>query len=376
MHETGCSEAARGRGPKFPADTDGFLRELRRRAADHFGSADREQGGGRMYLKAAVILGWTAAAYGLLVFAATAWWQAVPLAVALGLGLAAVAFNLAHDGGHSAVSRRRWVNRLAAGTLDLVGASSYLWRLKHGIHHTYANVPGHDTDIDLGRLMRLCPTQPRHWFHRWQHLYLWPLYGLSAARWHLYSDFQEVAAGRIGPHPIRRPRGWDLAVFVGGKAVSIGLLLGLPLALHPWWVVLPGYLLVTVGLALLASSFVSMDLVEPLSPLWLLVALSILGRVGLGFILPSLNIGAMRGLPKPMIAQGASVINFVRTLGGAAGVSLCGIALEWRLQVHGDRLSNPVTTQARLDAFGEVFWMLGLTCALAILASWKLREPG
>jgi len=138
----------------------------------------------------------------------------------------------------------------------------------------------------------------------------------------------------------------------------------------------PGYLLVTVGLALLASSFVSMDLVEPLSPLWLLVALSILGRVGLGFILPSLNIGAMRGLPKPMIAQGASVINFVRTLGGAAGVSLCGIALEWRLQVHGDRLSNPVTTQARLDAFGEVFWMLGLTCALAILASWKLREPG
>jgi predicted MFS family arabinose efflux permease len=137
----------------------------------------------------------------------------------------------------------------------------------------------------------------------------------------------------------------------------------------------PGYLLVTVGLALLASSFVSMDLVEPLSPLWLLVALSILGRVGLGFILPSLNIGAMRGLPKPMIAQGASVINFVRTLGGAAGVSLCGIALEWRLQVHGDRLSNPVTTQARLDAFGEVFWMLGLTCALAILASWKLREP-
>ena len=49
----------------------------------------------------------------------------------------------------------------------------------------------------------------------------------------------------------------------------------------------PGYLLVTVGLALLASSFVSMDLVEPLSPLWLLVALSILGRVGLGFILPA-----------------------------------------------------------------------------------------
>jgi linoleoyl-CoA desaturase len=244
MHEPRLPDPARAGVPKFPADADGFLHELRRRVAAHFSGRTRDRDCPRMYLKTALILAWTGAAYGLLVFAPVAWWLAVPLAVALALGMAAIAFNVAHDGGHSAYSRRRWVNRLAAGSLDLIGASSYLWHFKHGVHHTYANVAGHDTDIDLGRLMRLCPTQPRHWFHRWQHLYLWLLYGLSSARWHLYSDFQEVAVGRVGPHPVRRPRGWDLAGFVAGKVASVGLLLVVPLLLHPWWAVLPAYLLV------------------------------------------------------------------------------------------------------------------------------------
>jgi predicted glutamine amidotransferase len=71
------------------------------------------------------------------------------------------------------------------------------------------------------------------------------------------------------------------------------------------------------------------------------VAFAILGRIGLGFILPSLNLGAMRPLDKELIPQGASTINFLRMLGGAAGVSLCAIVLEWRIAVHGDSLANP-----------------------------------
>jgi hypothetical protein len=40
-------------------------------------------------------------------------------------------------------------------------------------------------------------------------------------------------------------------------------------------------------------------------------------------------------------------------LGGAVGVSLCGIVLEWRLAAHGDSLTNPLTSAARLAAFNE-----------------------
>ncbi len=106
--------------------------------------------------------------------------------------------------------------------------------------------------------------------------------------------------------------------------------------------------------------------------------LVVLGRVGLGFILPSLNLGAMRSLPRELIPQGASAINFARTLGGATGVSLCGIVLEWRLAAHGDSLVVVASSAARLAAFNESFSMLAALCLLALLAllaARQLRDP-
>ena len=127
--------------------------------------------------------------------------------------------------------------------------------------------------------------------------------------------------------------------------------------------------LVMMGLSLLALSFAAMVTIGLSASLWLLMTWSIVGRIGLGFILPSLNLGAMRGLQKDLIAQGSSVINFVRTLGGAAGVGLCGIALEWRLAAHGVALGSGPPSAARLAAFDEVFLMLAALCAVAMLAA-------
>ena len=137
---------------------------------------------------------------------------------------------------------------------------------------------------------------------------------------------------------------------------------------------LPTYTLVTAGLALLAASFALMVLVRLQTAAWVLIAFTVLGRIGLGFILPSLNLGSLRGLSKDLIPQGASAISFLRMLGGAIGVSLCGIVLEWRLAVHGDKLTNPETGPQRLAAFDESFWMLAIVCALAIIAAWRLRD--
>lgn len=135
----------------------------------------------------------------------------------------------------------------------------------------------------------------------------------------------------------------------------------------------PTWLLVSIGLALLALSFSLMFTLSLGGTLWLLVAFATIGRIGLGFILPSLNLGAMRPLAKPLIPQGASAISFIRMLGGAAGVSLCAIALEWRLAAHGDSLDR-ATSAARLAAFNEVFLMLAALCAIALLAAWQLRD--
>ena len=135
----------------------------------------------------------------------------------------------------------------------------------------------------------------------------------------------------------------------------------------------PTHLLVAVGLALLALSFGLMVFVGLGTSLWFLVALVILGRIGLGFILPSLNLGAMRPLDRSLISQGSSTIGFVRMLGGATGVSLCGIVLEWRLGAHSAALSDVASSSARIAAFGETFLMLMLLCGLALLAAWRLR---
>jgi len=138
---------------------------------------------------------------------------------------------------------------------------------------------------------------------------------------------------------------------------------------------LPTYVLVSTGLAILTASFALMSTVPMAHPIVPLVAWAILGRLGLGFILPSLNIGSMRTLDKSLIPHGSSAINFMRMLGGATGVSLCGIFLEWRIAAHGDSLANPVTSAARVAAFEESFWLLAALCALAVVAAWRLRSP-
>lgn len=198
----------------------------------------------RMYVKTAIVVAWTVASYVLLVFVCDAWWQAVPLAISLGFATAAVGFNIQHDGNHGAYSRNSWVNRIMATTMDMIGASSYVWSRKHNtLHHTYTNIDGRDDDIAVGSLARLSPHQERHVLHRFQHLYLWSLYAFLPMKWQFFDDFYNVATGRIGDTRMARPKGWDLVVFVAGKAFFFFFALVLPMLLHPFWVVIGLYAL-------------------------------------------------------------------------------------------------------------------------------------
>ena len=156
---------------KFSGDNS-FHRELRRRVDAEFKrSGCHQRDSARMYLKTAIILSVFALTYAALVFFAATWWQGLLLSFVLGVATAGIGFNIMHDGGHQAYSEHRWINRLMAMTLDLVGGSSYIWQWKHArFHHTWVNVAGHDSDIDLGVLGRLSPLQPRLPWHSWQHI--------------------------------------------------------------------------------------------------------------------------------------------------------------------------------------------------------------
>jgi linoleoyl-CoA desaturase len=227
------------------ADDDGFQREVRRRVAVRLRDAGRrERDCPEMFLKTAIIFTVFIATYVLLVFAAQTWWQVIPLAVILALSVVAIGFNVMHDASHNAYSDRLWLNRLMAASLDVVGGSSYFWRWKHVVfHHTFVNVIGYDTDINLAGFGRLTPHHPRKRIHRWQHWYVWLLYGAMVIKWHLYDDFRLAINGRMGNHVVSRPRGRDLAVFAGGKVAFLLLAFGVPLALHPFWAVAGVYVL-------------------------------------------------------------------------------------------------------------------------------------
>ncbi len=73
-----------------------------------------------MYVKAAVFLSCFVLSYLVLVLLARDLWQGLAAAVVLALSVTGIGFNVMHDGGHRSFSERRWVNRLAAATLDLV----------------------------------------------------------------------------------------------------------------------------------------------------------------------------------------------------------------------------------------------------------------
>jgi linoleoyl-CoA desaturase len=221
-----------------------FHRDVTLRVSEYFRRASLSpRADAVMRWRTAALAAWFLASYLGLVFVSKSLASAIPLAASLSLAVAGIGFGIAHDANHGAYSRRRWVNRLLRATLDVIGASSYVWRWRHNVvHHCHPSVVGVDADIDLQPYARLMPQQPSHPLHRFQCFYLWIFYGVSYLNWHAVEDFRNVLAGRIGSRSFPRPRGPALALFVGGKIVFFAWALVVPALLHPLGIVAPFYL--------------------------------------------------------------------------------------------------------------------------------------
>jgi linoleoyl-CoA desaturase len=167
-----------------------------------------------------------------------------PLAfVVVVLSLIMVATSIMHDANHGAFfAKSERANNTVGYLADLLGVSSLLWRIKHNIHHADTNVQGIDADIDQGAIARLADTQDWKPWHRFQHLYLWPLYGLMGVQWLVLSDFTDLIRGRVADKPIADVRFRSRAAIIGGKALHLGWALALPMVWNPWWAVIGVYL--------------------------------------------------------------------------------------------------------------------------------------
>ncbi len=240
---------------KFP-EAGPFQQHLKARVEQYLGASGRSPRDlPAMYAKTAVILAWLVASYVWLVFGADTVWGAAVGCVSLGLAVAGVGFSVMHDANHGGYSSRRGINRLLGWTIDIIGGSSYVWGWKHNIfHHTHPNVAGLDEDIDIQPLCRLAPSQRLRKGHRFQHLYIWGLYGLLPLKWHFIDDFKNVITGRIGNQKMPRPTGKKLAGVLIGKALFYGWVIVLPLFFHPLWKVALGHAAASFVLGLTLST--------------------------------------------------------------------------------------------------------------------------
>lgn len=141
-----------------------------------------------------------------------------------------LAFNVMHDGGHSSFSNHSFWNNLASKSMDLLGSSSFLWKIKHNsLHHTYTNITGKDDDIDgVGFLIRLSPYQKKLPWHKYQHLYAPFLYSFLSLYMLFWGDFQKMISKKIGQFSIQYNKK-DMIYFIITKILYFTYTLVVPM---------------------------------------------------------------------------------------------------------------------------------------------------
>lgn len=99
------------------------------------------------------------------------------------------------------------------------------------------------------------------------------------------------------------------------------------------------HVLILAGLAVFGWATFLMAQADTSTPFWTFAGWVALGRLGLGFILPSLNGGALRVLEHHLVSDGAGAINFARQLGGAIGVDVLSVYLERQTTTYAGELN-------------------------------------
>jgi len=92
-----------------------------------------------------------------------------------------------HEVSHNVLTQNYWF------VLPLLGLGGASWQAKHLKHHRVTNQP-HDPELIVSPLFRLHPKQELCCYHRYQHVYAWPLYSLLH-----FSLWKDILCGVSNP---------------------------------------------------------------------------------------------------------------------------------------------------------------------------------
>ncbi len=107
--------------------------------------------------------------------------------------------------------------------------------------------------------------------------------------------------------------------------------------------VVPAQYLIIFGLGLFSASMFMMAGADIDTMVWTVVFFIFIGRLGLAFVVPSMNGAALGSLPPDKLTQGTGALNFSLLLGGAFGINSLVVIMEQRTQFHSDLLAATQT---------------------------------
>jgi len=163
----------------------------------------------------------------------------------------------------------------------------------------------------------------------------------------------------------------DYTATLAGFLLLPGSLIAM--AILPWtgWLSdhVPYHFPIIGGLIVFAISMVLMAGADVDTAVWSIGFFIFVGRLGLAFVVPSMNSAAIASLPAEKVSQGVGAINFFLLLGGACGINLLVVIMEQRTQWHSDLLASTQTAgnAATREMLAGVHGMLGETGVPAAL---------
>jgi linoleoyl-CoA desaturase len=242
---------------RFQNPKDSFYNALRLKVDNYFKQNNiKHTGDFRLYLKTGILFTALASFYTYLVFFTPEnVWISLGICSLMGVNLAAIGFNVMHDGAHGSYSGKKWINDAMGFSLNFLGGNVDIWKQKHNNnHHTYTNIDGMDDDIDLKPMMRVTLSQKKHYLHRFQHIYGLFLYCLTYLSWIYLNDFQKYFSGKIADFTkIKTMSLKDHLSIWGSKLVYVAVFLVLPIIMIGFLNTVVGYLVMTAVTGLMIA---------------------------------------------------------------------------------------------------------------------------
>lgn len=224
-----------------------FFPTLRSRINQYFKDNNLSRYGNReMVVKTVVLVSIYLLAYVAILTLPVNAWLLLPFAMLMGFAKAGIGMSVMHDALHGSYSKKAWVNRLAGNSIYLLGANAFVWKTQHNVlHHTYTNIHGLDEDINTKVVIRLSEQSPLRSFHRYQHIYVFFLYGLLTLHLLINDFFKLINYERRGLVAQQKSRfDHEYTKLVAMKMLYVFFVILLPILLTPllWWQVLLGFL--------------------------------------------------------------------------------------------------------------------------------------